>query len=195
MKCKYKVNVLFLTIWFFIACSTSTEKPQQTVPKKLNTTASTLKQQSFSNKIINLSNQFSKTYNVKEDSIPHRILRNCGYAFFKAFSLKKKHNKNAIQIQFYRFNEISVCDIAQQKLLNNLGDNDKVETGKNMKYIKSNPWYIIRNANTIIAMQYNCENDLPPAIINHVKQQLHQQLATANSKIVNIECGGPLEWL
>jgi len=79
--------------------------------------------------------------------------------------------------------------------LNNLGDNNKVETGKNMKYIKSNPWYIIRNTNTIIVMQYSCENDLSPATINNLKQQLHQQFATLNSKIVNIECGGPLEWL
>lgn len=195
MKSWLNINILHLLLCLLIACNTSIEKPKQILPKKLITSPLTLKQNSFNNKITSLLNEFSKTHNIQEDSIPHRLFKNCGYNHFKAFSIKEKHKKNALHFQFYRFNEIAVCDTAQQKLLNNLGDNIKVEVGKNIKHIKSLPWYIIYNTDNIVVMHYNCENDLPKVTINNFKQQIHKQFATKNSKIINVECGGPLKWL
>lgn len=195
MRYWYKVNILGVALLIQIACSTSTEKPSQSKQIKTLKNSTVFEGDTFSEEIKKFSRQLSKINTVQKDTVPVSSLKNCGYNFFSAFTLKNNNQKNNIEFQFYSFNENTICKAAQQKLLNNLGDNTEVERSKNIKRIKSTPWYIIQNVGNLITMHYNCENDLPEITIDKLKEQLQLQFAKPKSEIVNVGCGGPLEWL
>jgi len=193
-----KLFFSFLSIACFTACTSSADQPKQskqsiTSKKALKTPVSN--ENAFNKKIKKFKKQLKKINAVRQDSLPVSSLKNCGYNFFEAFTLIHEKTTNKLQFQFYSFKENTICDTAQQKLLSNVGDNVKIEKGKNLKHIKSTPWYIIKNKSNIVTMNFTCENDLSKAIINKLKEQLRQQFATPKSEVVNIRCGGPVEWL
>lgn len=185
--------ITFSNVLFFAACTAPTSQPKsQTTIESVEVT-SVFDKKKMNNKIDFFLNELSKKHTIQQDSSSNTKFKNYNYS--KAISLKNKDQKNRIQFQFYGFSKTVLCDTANHKFLKNLGDVTKVKPGKNLRYIKSSPWFIIKNEDHIILMQYECENNLADDKIAHLKQLLKQQFATPKSEIVNVECGGPLEWL
>jgi len=188
---KFNVNIIYFLLLLLMACNTSTEQVKKFVPKKESAVTSTFNQK----KIDSFVNQLSKEYKIHKDTLPNYILKNCSYNFFSGFSLFSKNGTNNIQFQFFGFNESGVCNAAQQKLLNNLGDLSQIKPGKNERYIKSVPWFVIKNKHNLIIMKYSCENNLSVEKLYLLKKQLQLQFANTTSEVLNVECGGPLNWL
>jgi len=178
----------------FVACTSPVSQSKEPSIPEVLTTSSSFGKKRFNKKIKTFSGELSKNYSVQQDSLQKTLIKNCNYDYFNALLLKYEEQKNSVQFQFYGFSKIELCDTAQHKLLENLGDLAKVKPGKNLRYIKSSPLFIIKNEDNIVLMQYACENNLVEDEITELKEMLEQQFTTPKSKIVNIECGGPLEW-
>jgi len=190
-----KQLITFCGLIIFTTCTTPVSQPKQSATPETVTAISNFDEKKLDNNIDFFLNELSKKYTIQQDSTAKASFKNDVHEYFKAFSLTEIDRKNRIEFQFYGFSKIALCDTAGQKLLNKLGDLTKVKPGENLRYIKSSPWFIIKNENEISLMKYTCENNLSKDKITSLKQLFEQQFATIESEIINVECGGPLEWL
>jgi len=185
------IGVYFIT--FFSACISNVEnnisEPKVTDNKpKADSLA-------YLYSIKDFKTVLRQNFNLQADSSTHYALKNSNFSFFEGFTLLNSDSKNNLKIQFFGFNSTMVCEKAHQRFLNNLGDLEKIKPGKKMKHIKSPPTYMIQNERNLILLKYHCENNLAQQEIDNLKMLLKDAFANANSTILDIECGGPVNWL
>jgi len=187
-----------LFVMFYEACVSSTDNTQQSETiNEPSATQNEINQTSpINNKQVDIfKNNLLKDFSLDKDTVPYFPFKNTGFTFYEGFTAKSKNKKNNVQFQFFAFNKNNLCEKAGQKFLNSLGDAAKIKTGKRMKYLKQSPIFCINNQRNIILMRYTCENDLPKETISQLKATLKAQFSTEESTVLNIECGGPLDWL
>ena len=214
MKILYLLSVLIL----FASCSSekneksNTSSPQDTVSvdttdivKNLDTNDTVQPVSlSFEDKIQNLKSCYLKSYDEinKKDKGIH-ALQNSNTTFHQAVFLKKKTSINygdvediypVVNLFFYEYSTEDDCQKAFIKWLECFGGEcDQITVGTNMDHIKMPPMYIIKNATEIIVLKYLCEHNENNWA--DLKNDLLSSFKTPGSKIMNVECGGPLTWI
>jgi len=148
-----------------------------------------------SSSIKNFKKAISQNFNLQTDTLPYRTLKNSDFIFFEGYKVSDKSSSEVVEIQFFGFDTQVVCQKEFQQFLNSLGDMQKIKPGKKMKYIKSSPIFSIQNEQSLILLKYDCEINLEVQKINDLKMSLKNNFSTINSKILDVECGGPVNWL
>lgn len=187
-----------LIITLFGTCVSSSDNTQQedSIDNSPPVQNETNQPNPINNKQLDIfKNYLLQDFSLDEDSIPHFPFKNTGFTFYDGITSRSQNKKNEVQFQFFAFETDSLNEYAWKRFLNSLGDSDKIKTGKRMKYLKQAPTFCISNQRNIILMRYTCENDLSEETISQLKSTLKEQFSTAKSTIINIECGGPLDWL
>jgi len=146
-------------------------------------------------KIKDFKATLEENFILQLDTIPHHSLKEAEFSFFEGFIAMDKKQQNKLRFQFFKFNTVPLCEKANARFLAGLGDLSNVKPGKKMKYIKNAPIFSIKNEDSIILLKHSCENNMKPQKLEDLKQALQKHFSTEKSTVLNVECGGPLNWL
>jgi len=176
---------------FFIACLPTTENKGNDVPESQTQIDNLVNTAT----IKHLKTTLNANFSLEADTIVYHALRNSNFSFFEGLIVADKQSSNNIKIQFYKFNSKQVCEKAHKRFLNGLSDLQNIQPGKKMRYIKSPPTFMIQNQQSLVLLKYNCANDIEPKKIKDLKTQLINIFSNAHSIIMDVECGGPVNWM
>lgn len=161
-----------------------------------------VKNMNFDEKIIAFSNSLNKDYNNIGESDKAEHLLDKSNAIKQSIILKKNSTISygdvlgiypQAHIFFYKFINENDCNEVFSAWLECFGGEcDKLTEGQNMNAIKMPPMYVIKNQREIIVLKYMCEHE--ENNWNYFKDCLNYYFQTNNSKIIDIGCGGPLNW-
>ncbi len=146
-------------------------------------------------KIMHFKSNLKETFTIKPDTVVDSKLNNTNFSFFEGFTASDKRSSNSLTFQFFEYNSILKCEKAYQQFLDSLGDLQKIKPGKNMKYLKSPPIFMIQNKTSLIVLKYSCENNFDNQQLNELQLNLQQSFSNQQSEVLDIECGGPVNWL
>jgi len=93
----------------------------------------------------------------------------------------------------YQFEDSVSCFSALDKWLDCFGsDCTPVEYGKDLKFVKTPPTYILVSSTNIVILKYSCESVRNDWVSFEESLRVHFRFRVINQ--VKVECGGPLKW-
>ncbi len=137
-------------------------------------------------------------YTLKKDNLSMFEWRlekiDSGYTWKKKIIIQTEQNHH-IDIYFYEYNSIKKCYNAYQSLIDCFPTEClKLEEGKNLQSTKTIPSLVIINRNSITIATTHCiSKDLD--LWNFLKKALIIEFKDMKSKILQADCGGPIEWI